>query len=152
MNSTVEYIALGISIVSLFCSLGTYICTVLHDRKQGTLDSFNTLQREAFDNLNRISPAEIRDIVAHPKQRSDEYNTICGYVARIEHFCVGVNMRIYDKKTVYWLAHGYLDGLKLLSRIEPVIDKKNRFDETDYYENIHKVLKWMNEENKRSMY
>lgn len=119
------------------------MANVIHDRVQATLNAFNVLQREAFDHLNKISPSEIKDIVAHPGIRSDEYNTISGYVARIEHFCVSVNSGIYDRKIVYKLAHGYMDKTKLRSRIEPVINRKNRAGATDYYENIHEVLKWM---------
>ncbi len=149
MNCKLEIIATIISVASLIGSIYTYLATVAHDRKQATLDAFNTLQGEAFDNLNKLSPAEIRDILAHPRQRSDEYNALCGYVARIEHFCVGVNELIYDRRTVYQLAQGYLDGMKLRARIDPVIDKKNRSDEKDYYENIHKVLAWMSKKNKK---
>ena len=74
---------------------------------------------------------------------SKEYNDVAALVARIEHFCVGVNTRIYDKKTVYSLAHGYFDGKKLKSRILPVIDRKNNNMEYDYYSNTHQVLAWM---------
>ena len=77
---------------------------------------------------------------------SKEYNEVSGYIARIEHFCVGVNQEIYDRKTVYELAHGYFDGKKLRSRMEPVIDQKNQGADKDYYENIHKVLAWMDRE------
>ena len=58
-------------------------------------------------------------------------------------------MGIYDKKTVYQLAHGYLDSNQVKNRINPIINRKNHNGEIDYYENIHKVLKWMQKHDKR---
>ena len=129
-----------LAIASLVFSLYTYRKTLIHDRKQATLDAYNLLQEQAFDKLNLYTPAEIRSIVQHPT--SEEYKIVSGYLARIEHFCVGVNNDIYDKETVYALAHGYMDSKTLLNRIEPLIEKKNHGQE-DYYENIHAMLSWM---------
>ena len=147
MEYALDFIAIAVAIISVLISIYTYHKSVLHDRTQSTLDAFNILQREAFDPLNKIPPSEIKDIAAHPIKRSDEYNTISGYIARIEHFCVGVNAKIYDQNIVYELAHGYMDAPKLRNRIEPMIDRKNTSADTDYYENIHKVLKWMDDKN-----
>ena len=94
-----------------------------------------------------MTPANIREIAEDP--RSVAYKTVGGYIARIEHFCTGVNLGIYDKKTVYSLAHGYLDGKVIRSRIEPIIEKKHRHADKDYYENIHKVLDWMEKESEK---
>lgn len=129
-----------LAIASLVFSLYTYHKTLIHDRKQATLDAYNLLQEQAFDKLNTYMPADIRSIAQHPT--SKEYKEISGYLARIEHFCVGVNTKIYDRETVYALAHGYMDSPILLKRIEPLIEKKNHGQE-DYYENIHIMLAWM---------
>jgi hypothetical protein len=110
-------------------------------KKQATLDAYNTLQNEVFDKLNRITPSEIKEMAKHT--RSEEYKEISGYIARLEHFCVGVNTEIYDRDTVYKLAHGYLDSNTIRSRIDPIIEKKQANAEEDYYENIHEVLDWM---------
>ena len=136
-----------LAIVSAGFSCFTYFRNVVHDRRRDTLDAYNTLQNEAFDKLNLMKPANIREIAENP--RSDTYKTVSGYIARIEHFCAGVNLGIYDRKTVYTLAHGYLDGNMILSRINPIIEKKHRNAEKDYYENIHKVLAWMQKENEK---
>ena len=136
-----------LAIVSAGFSCFTYFRNVVHDRRRDTLDAYNTLQNEAFDKLNLMKPANIREIAENP--RSDTYKTVSGYIARIEHVCAGVNLGIYDRKTVYTLAHGYLDGNMILSRINPIIEKKHRNAEKDYYENIHKVLAWMQKENEK---
>ena len=151
MMDTVSLVIAIISAVLAVASAGfscfTYFCNVIHDRRRDTLDAYNTLQNEAFDKLNMMMPANIREIAENP--RSDSYKTISGYVARIEHFCAGVNLGIYDRKTVYTLANGYLDGKAILSRINPIIEKKHRNAEKDYYENIHKVLAWMQKESEK---
>ena len=141
METIISVIAIVISVISVCFALYTFIWTVRRDRKQATLEAYNTLQNEAFDKINLYSPSEIQEFIKHPT--SKEYNDVAALVARIEHFCVGVNIRIYDKKTVYSLAHGYFDGQKLKSRILPVIDRKNNNMEYDYYSNTHQVLAWM---------
>ena len=123
----------------------TFFWTAARDRQQATLDAYNQLQEQALDHLNLYRPSNIKEIVKD--RRSEEYKKLSAYVARIEHFCVGVNQKIYDRKTVYELAHGYFDG-GLKVRIEPVIDGKNQFGE-DYYANIHKVYAWMEKETEK---
>ena len=151
MTDTVSLVIAIVSAVLAIASAGfscfTYFRNVIHDRRRDTLDAYNTLQNEAFDKLNLMKPANIREIAENP--RSDSYKTVSGYIARIEHFCASVNLGIYDRKTVYTLAHGYLDGNMILSRINPIIEKKHRNAEKDYYENIHKVLAWMQKENEK---
>ena len=110
------------------------------DQRQATLDAYNQLQEQALDHLNHYRPSQISEIAKDP--RSKEYKTVSSYIARIEHFCVGVNQKIYDPETVYALARGYLDG-SIKTRIEPIIIRKNAFDSDDYYENIHQVYDWM---------
>ena len=98
-----------------------------------------------MDHLNYYKPARISEIAKDP--RSEKYKKIGAYIARIEHFCVGVNQKIYDRKTVYELAHGYLDG-GIKKRIEPIIERTNRFGH-DYYANIHEVYNWMGKETEK---
>ncbi len=94
--------------------------------------------------MNVYMPKQIAEIAKNT--RSEEYKQISAYVARIEHFCVGVNQKIYDRNVVYELAQGYLDGT-IKSRIEPMIEKKSRFGH-DYYANIHRFYDWMEKERK----
>lgn len=138
-----------ISIISGVVALFTFIfsvCThyraIAHARKQATLDAFNRLQNEAFDPLNLYSPAEIREIVKHPT--SEKYKIIGGYVARIEHFCVGVENKIYDRKTVYQLAHEYLDKGTIWERMSIIIEaKQKKSGDGEVYSVIFRVRKSM---------
>lgn len=141
----VDLISIGFSVIAAVFSLITYRKSIVHDRQQATLEAYNQLQEQALDHLNYYVPTQVAEIAKDP--RSDEYKKISAYIARIEHFCVGVNQKIYDQKTVYELAHGYFDG-GLKVRIELVIDGKNRFGE-DYYANIHKVYAWMEAETEK---
>lgn len=77
--------------------------------------------------------------------KSSECKTISGYVARIEHFCVGLNEDIYDKQTFYALAHGYFDGNQLRKRIEPLIEAKNQSNKSKelFYNDTLSILQWM---------
>ena len=145
METTISIIALVISVISGGFAVYTFIWTADRDRKQATLDAYNQLQEQALDHLNYYTPTAIKEIAKQP--RSEDYKRISTYIARIEHFCVGVNQKIYDKTIVYELAEGFLDGA-IKSRIEPIIDQKNKSGQ-DYYENIHRVYAWMEAENSK---
>ena len=138
--TTVDLITITFSVIAAIFSLITYRNSIVHDRQKATLDAYNQLQEQALDHLNYYRPTEIIEIAKNP--RSEEYKKISTYIARIEHFCVGVNQKIYDSETVYALARDYLDGA-IKARIEPIIDRKNQFGGEDYYENIHQVYNWM---------
>ena len=142
METTLSVVAIVLSVISGGFSFYTFIWTTRRDRKQATLDAYNQLQEQALDHLNYYRPTEIIEIAKNP--RSEEYKKLSAYIARIEHFCVGVTQNIYDRKTVYELAHGYFDGA-VRDRIDPIIEKKNQ-NGTDYYENIHSVYDWMRSE------
>ena len=143
--TVVDFITIGFSVIAAAFSLITYRKSIIHDRQQATLDAYNQLQEQALDHLNYYVPTRVAEIAKDP--RSEEYKKISAYIARIEHFCVGVNQKIYDEKTVYELAHGYLDS-SIKKRIEPIIEKKNKFGH-DYYANIHQVYDWMEAETEK---
>lgn len=148
MEILISVIALILSVISGGFAFFTFHWTAARDRKQATLDAYNRLQEQALDYINTYAPAQMKEIAkdAH----APEYKTISLYLARIEHFCVGVNQKIFDPETVYELAHGYFDG-GLKRRVDPIISQKNQSGE-DFYANIHKVFVWMeNETQKREI-
>lgn len=137
MEITLSVIAIVISLISGFFSFYTFFWTANRDRKQMTLESYNLLQEQVFDKLNLYNPSNICEI-ANDKT-SVEYRKLSSYVARIEHFCVGVNENIYDFNTVYELSHGYFDSNYLKNRLIPIIGAKLSHSEFDYFKNIHEV-------------
>lgn len=143
MENVLAVMALVISIVSGVFAGYTFFWTAKRDRKQATLEAYNRLQTEVFDHLNRYTDKQIAVICEDPT--SDAYRTIGGYLARIEHFCVGINHKIYDRKVFYTLAHGYFDGYLVKEKLNVIIRTKNRRqnDKTVYYDDILKVVAWM---------
>lgn len=136
-----------IAITSVVISVITYHNTVVNDRKSATLEAYNRLQAEVFDALNSYTPMEISDICEDRK--SAEYKILSGYLARIEHFCIGVNEKIYDKDVFYKMAHGYFDGHILYHRIEPILMSKKNAEQ--YYSNTYSVLEQMNKKSTKEI-
>lgn len=89
METILSIIAIVISVISGGFALYTFFWTAARDRQQATLDAYNQLQEQALDHLNLYRPSNIKEIVKD--RRSEEYKRLSAYVARIEHFCVGVN-------------------------------------------------------------
>lgn len=143
METILSIIAIALSVISGGFSLYSFVWTAQRDRKQATLEAYNRLQAEVFDNLNTYRPDEIRNIRADNK--SADYKKVSGYLARIEHFCVGLNQGIYDKNTFYALSHGYFDGHQIRKRIEPMIESKNssKNSKEQFYNDTMSVLTWM---------
>lgn len=143
METILSVIAIALSVISGGFTLYTFYWTAARDRKQATLEAYNRLQSEVFDPINTYSPEEIQEICEDTK--SMEYKVLSGYLARIEHFCVGINNKIYDDKVFYSLAHGYFDGHQLRKRIGPLLDFKNtsNWNQELYYVNLYSVLDWM---------
>ena len=121
----------------------TYVRDSRRNTRQDTLNAYRDLQREVLNHLNPWKPYEIKDVISD--RSSEAYAELSGYLAEIERFCSGINMRIYDFKTFYNIAHGYFDGEKgkIHKLLEPLIDVKlnqNRNENNeDYYQNIHQV-------------
>lgn len=130
-----------LSVFSFFFSLFTYRKTLIHDRRKDTLDAFNVLQEQALDPLQTYTRAQVREIAANPK--SEEYKRLSTYLARIEHFCVGVEEKIYDPRTVWQLAEGFLNK-SVYEKLKPIIEQKNR--QKNYYQNFLSVVDRMNHE------
>ena len=145
MEIALSIIALVISVISGIFALVSFLWTAARDRKQATLEAYNRLQSEVFDPINTYSPGEIEEICEDTK--SMDYKILSGYLARIEHFCVGVNNKIYDDKVFYSLAHGYFDGHQLRKRIAPLVDAKNtsNFSKELFYANLYSIWDWMEE-------
>ena len=121
-----EYISIIIAVVSVIFSVITYMKNVAHDRKQATLDAFSKLQTEVFDELNHITKSEIAEISNNP--RSSEYKELSKNLARIEHFCVGINTKVYDLKIVKRLAGRYI--IVAYEKYLPMIERKRNINQS----------------------
>lgn len=136
----IDVLSVGAAIAALIVSVYTYLQTRVHDRRRDTLDAYNVLQEQALDPLQEYTPSRIKEIAEDPRCR--EYKAISKYLARIEHFCVGVEHKIYDRKIVYALSKGYLNR-GVYNKLKPLIDKKNRMGR--YYQSYIAVVEQMNQ-------
>ena len=142
----VEAISLIFSLAAAAFSVFTYWSNIIHDRKQATLEAYNLLQEQALDKLQVYMPKQLKEVVKN--RRSEEYKLLSSYVARVEHFAVGVNQKIYDLDTVYELSHGFLDG-SIRTRIEILIGRKDENFDEEFYENLKLLYRKMDEKTKR---
>ena len=121
----------------MISSFVKYRKTVIHDRQVNTLEAFNRLQNEALDYLYTLTKSDIVDISQNP--RSAEYKEITTYLARIEHFCVGVNTKIYDLDVVKRMAGRYLSST--YDKFEPLIEKKRSINKQGrHYDEFEKAV------------
>lgn len=142
----VEAISLLFSLAAAAFSVFTYWSNIIHDRKQATLEAYNLLQEQALDQLYVYMPKQLKEVVKN--RRSEEYKLLSSYVARVEHFAVGVNQRIYDLNTVYELSHGFLDG-GIRTRIEILIGRKDENFDEEFYQNIKILYEKMDEKTRK---
>ncbi len=136
--------ALGLVTAVIAVISGTLgVCTYFKDARRrkltATLEDYRRLQDEVFCRLNDWNdPAMVRAAVETADNLG--YSELNNALARIEHFCVGLNRGVYDFETFYQMAHGYFD-YKLQSLLMPLLEKKlNKYSGAeDYYNNLHKV-------------
>ena len=135
----IDTLALIISALAFVFAALSYYLDTRRKAKLETLNAYRLLQKSALDHINQWTPSEIRKAVQD--KRSEEYKQLSGYLAEIEHFCVGLNTRIYDYKTFYNLAHGYFDSDRgmLKPRLLPLLETKQKNAKEDYYANLHRV-------------
>ncbi|MCR5611063.1 MAG: hypothetical protein K6F68_04440 [Clostridiales bacterium] len=115
-----------------------------------TMAEYKKLQDEVLSKLNGWRRDQIEDAVETADSVGYEELNVC--LAKIEHFCVGINRGVYDFETFYQLAHGYFDsGDGLMDKLEPLLRDKIGFAEEDYYNNLHKVWARMKERSKRPL-
>ena len=137
MEIIISFSSFIISLCSLIYSLVTYRNSVVHDKKQATLDAFNILQEQVLDNINLYSNSKIKEIAEDI--RSKEYKKLTILMARIEHFSVGVNSDIYDLKIVKRLAGKHF--CSLYDKLLPMIEKKRKINKTDkHYKEFEKFI------------
>lgn len=151
MELTISILAFIVSFATFLFTVLVSYRGERREKKQATLDAINVLQEQVFDNLNTYTFGEIRDIAekwsvsieeknkyiennegtaeefweSHHEYDSvvDEYRKISGYLARIEHFALGVNTGIYDAKVTERAATTYF--VMLFNKMMPILSVKN---------------------------
>ncbi len=135
-----ELIAIVISALSLILTIIHIFISRVHDRKKDTLDAYNQLQVQALDILNGYTKSEIEQLKRSNK--NEDYRIVSSCLARVEHFCVGINQKIYDRGVLEELAGPYF--LSIYKKLRPIIDKKHEgFNNKNFYENFEKVADFL---------
>ncbi len=131
-----EFAAFIISVLSLVLAVANMVMSQIHDRKKDTLDAFNVLQEQVID---KILPYTVKraEEIKHSNQDAD-YRLISTSLARIEHFCVGVNQGIYDFVVLRELAKERIIITYYI--LKPIIDQKEKIGKGNYYANFRKVV------------
>lgn len=121
-----------ISIISAAIALASCITTiVIHvilrniAKVQATIEEIHLLQREVLDNLIYDDNANVKLIIENLdqpecKKAYKDYKTL---IARLEHFAVGINQKIYDFNVAYTLVGAHF--VYLYDKIEHIIAKAN---------------------------
>lgn len=152
MELMISIIAVVVSVVTFLFSVLIEYRGEQREKKQATLDAINILQEQVFDNINKYKRGDFKFIAqqyyeaneardAYCKENNvsknefwkthheyddviSEYNKISVYMARIEHFSLGVNTGIYDVKVTERATTKYFRVL--YDKLKPILDvKKN---------------------------
>ena len=130
MELYISLAAMIISLISVIVSFAIYLIRIQRDKKQDTLDSFNLPQEQVFDKLNLITYSEITNICKQvdngsiDDETNSKYYELLGYLARLEHFSLGVNTGIYDAKTAERAGTAFLVSLR--KKLLPVIELQEK--------------------------
>lgn len=130
-----DFIPIVISIIALILTVFQYFGEYRRKRKQDTLEAYDNLQSEVFSTLNQLRkqfPALISD------RNFEKRTEITNCLAKIERFCVGVNLRIYDFKTLERCGGAYF--VRQYLYLEPIIrDKRTRNNGGAHYDEFERV-------------
>ena len=114
-GSVVEVFTIIISIVALICSVLQFVYETSRNRSEATIHAFDMLESEdSIIYLFSLSKSDIDLLVdrhiANDPLINDEWNKLSKALPLIEHFAVGINKKIYDKKVLNSMA-----GNKMIS-------------------------------------
>lgn len=112
-------IPIVISIIALVISILHHFTDGIRGKKRDTLDAYNTLQKEVFDELNKIRKKYPK---LYDDRNMENRKEIIGYLARIERFSVGINSDIYDIETLKRCGGAYF--VRMYLYLEDIIKVK----------------------------
>ena len=173
MEFVISMIAVLISILTFLFTVVVEHKKAQREKKQATLDAINTLQEQAFDKLNEYTYGQIHEIAitwtlgiekkneyVNAKQGTanefwaehheydaaiEDYRKISSYLARIEHFALGVNTKIYDPTVIERATTKYF--IALYNKLLPILAVKNggtakdRIFENKYFQELENLIR-----------
>lgn len=140
-----ELASIVIAVISAAFSIVTYVKTFLYEKRKATIESFNNLQNEVLDKFAGIEKQNAKVILENlnDEQCKEAYDGYRVLIARLEHFAVGVNKKIYDFKVVDKIAGEHL--VHLFIKIKPIIDRANKNEPREkHYCNFIELVEKLN--------
>lgn len=141
--------ALVISILAFIFSVIQFITNSSRVKNESTLNRFYELQESVFTELNILLPTLPKENSNSERikiEQSDEnWEKITEYLAKIEHFSVGINTRIYSLRILNRAGGSYFirlhDILSLVIEEKRTINasKGSHYDEFD--RTVHSLMK-----------
>ena len=135
-----------IAAIALFITCRAQKQSLLRERKQATIEAFNTLQSEVLDPLSNVKKSEAQLAAERHLDFDDEreiYNAFRVQIARLEHFAVGISEETYDYETFCRLGGEHV--MYLYEKVEPVITEARNCSEKvvpfTEFENLYLKLK-----------
>ncbi len=119
-----------IAAIALFITCRAQKQSLLRERKQATIEAFNTLQEEVLDPMVNIKKSEAK-LAAERHMESDGdkeiYDAFRVQIARLDHFAVGISEETYDFETFCKLGGEHV--MYLYEKVEPVITEARNCSE-----------------------
>ena len=125
-------VSIALSVVAAVFSIWSFFAERNRARSEATIHSFDELSKNIFDksdtDLDTISQENAKKFVQqHAAEKQDEeqkrqWDDITKKLALMEHFCVGINLKTYDKKALNAMAGNLM--LKLWENLQPIIEYK----------------------------
>jgi len=142
-------VSAGATIIAAIALVNTYHSqrdALLRERKQATIEAFNTLQSEVLDPLSNVKKSEAQLAAERHLDFDDEreiYNAFRVQIARLEHFAVGISEGTYDYETFCKLGGEHV--MYLYEKVESVITEARNCSEKvvpfTEFENLYLKLK-----------
>ncbi len=172
MEFVISMVAVLISISTFLFTVVVEHKKAQREKKQATLDAINTLQEQVFDKLNEYTYGQVAEIATswtlgiekkneyvdaklgtanefwaehHEYDAAiEDYRKISSYLARIEHFALGVNTKIYDPTVTERATTKYF--ISLYGKLLPILAVKNGGTPTDkifenkYFQELERLI------------
>ena len=94
--------------------------SLIRERKEATIKAVNLMQNEVFDEMLKYKASDVKK--ASEDTSSADYKMFSTYLARCDHFAIGIEESIYDYAVLKKLAGGFI--WPLYQKFVPLIEKK----------------------------
>lgn len=165
MNEFFSGLAVLVAGLSVVVSISIYYVEICRKRKRDTLEAFQVLENQVFDPLSRYTFTEIEEVsdawteiklrsktfkereiglTTKEEEQVRKYAELTGFIARIEHFSLGVNTGIYDAKIAERGMTSFFVGTYRY-KLEPLIKSKHSSpnNQKEYYVEFRKLVEKM---------